>query len=169
MKATRLGPVRAAAALVLAIAAAVAAVAGATSWSKPHDFETRVAAVNTQLRTARSLAAGAVARRFPADALCSLSNGGASERVGAQVKALAADAQFDHLDVQVSPTRERSGELIPLVVHVSGSGSYEGTLGLLQRLSTLRPMLFVDTLDLASKTSFVTFTLSGRVFCSAPQ
>jgi hypothetical protein len=156
--------------IVVASGCAAAAVAGLVWLAKPAQFESRLLAARQQADTATQL----LRRRpgqaaLPLNALCGGPTAAAAEKLKTDLKGIAAAAQLDQVDVQVLPQLASDGGLIPLRVRIDATGPYEAVLGLFQRLSGLRPVVFIDTVDLGAKTSFVTLSLLGRVQCSAPQ
>jgi hypothetical protein len=155
----------ASAATGLAVVAAAAAVFGLLALAKPDHFDERLVAIHDQSLLAKQMAAKTSPPLFPPDALCKLAPQAEAEKLNVDLRAAAQAAQLKQMDVQVTPQAATDEDLLPLTVRVDASGDYESILGLLQRLSSIRPLLFIDTVDLASKTSFVTFTLSGRVLC----
>lgn len=152
-----------------AVALACAVLTGglATLLSKPTGFEDRIAVLT--------------ARTDLAERMIQRGLGGATEPLGAcisgpsgQIQALkdeiAADAQ--RLSLQSGPLETRladltEGGVTPIGLKLEVRGSYQAAMSLLDTLSARRPMLFVDTVDLTSKSSSVTLTLQGRVFCVA--
>jgi hypothetical protein len=153
----------------LAAVAAAAAVFGMLSITKPGHFDARVADLQGKVDSARRMMPAVATRAFAPTALCSAAPQAAADKLSADLKTAAHSLQLNNVDVQVSPQREVDGGLVPLTVRFNASGQYTAMLAVLQKLSGLRPVLFVDTVDLTSKTSFVTFSLSGRVLCSAPR
>lgn len=167
MKAATLETSTAMAMAAVALASAVLTGVLVTVLSKPTDFEDRVAVL-----TARTELAERMTQR---------SLGGAAEPLGvcgtgpaSQIQALkdeiAADAT--RLSLQAGPVEARLADLTgrgvtPIALRLEVSGSYQGAMSLLDTLSARRPMVFVDTIDLVSKTSNVTLTVQGRVFCVA--
>ncbi|HLZ77174.1 hypothetical protein [Phenylobacterium sp.] len=155
----------AAIALVCALTGAVALM----SLAKPGHFDTRMAAVERDA----GLAAKLLRQRTPtqgltADATCSSALPAEAERLRAQLFALASVFPLQNVSIEVTQEPQaRLGVLAPLRLRLSGAGSYEAALTALGRLGAVRPLVFIDSVDLSSKTSFVTFSISGRVFCSA--
>ena len=70
--------------------------------------------------------------------------------------------------VEVRPASPSAGEntLSAVTFRIEAEGGYEAALDLLARISDVRPVIFVDTVDLRSATSFVTISVSGRAYCS---
>lgn len=169
MKTPALKPREAATAAAMTAAVAAAAVFGLMSLTKPAHFDERLATVRGQADLARRLTSKHRAPTFPSGAICSLSPPVEAERLRAELQSAAAASKLDQVDIQVNPQRDADDGLAPLRVRLSASGPYESVLGVLQKLSAVRPVFFVDTVDLTSKTSFVALNLTGRVLCSVPR
>ena len=151
----------------VALASAVLTGALVTVLSKPADFEDRMAVLT--------------ARTDLAEHMTQRNLGGAAEPLGAcasgpsgQMQALKDEIVADatRLSLRAAPIEARLADLsargvTPVGLKVEVSGSYQGAMSLLDALSARRPMVFVDTIDLVSKTSNVTLTIQGRVFCVA--
>jgi hypothetical protein len=154
----------------LAAAGAIGAVLGAAHLARPDDFAARLAVVEQKMARVRELGAGAGRPdTFPADAACAQTARGA-EDVRRQIAGLASQLNLEVSQLDVAPTPPAgSSRLAPLQLRFEVDGPYAGAVDLVRRLETVRPMVFVDTVDLTSKTSSVTLAVSGRAFCSAPQ
>jgi hypothetical protein len=142
-------------------------LAGASS---PPDFRARLAALETQAQQTselmRPLPAGSL---YPADALCGRDTAAAARKLHDGLSAAVAQASLtlDSLEVRPDLDTSEPATLKPLRVRLSATGPYEGVVMLLATLSRQRPDVFADGVDLTGKTSNVTMSFSGRVFCSA--
>lgn len=162
----------------LDIAVAVGAAAGAAllfgvvlaGLSTPDDFQARVAALEAQAARTEGLLRPVRDRGpFGAEALCTRDAGAQAQQLRALVSGQATQAGLvvDSLDARPEPAAQSGVRVVPVRLRLSVTGSYEGAVGLLARLSRERPQLFVDSLDLIPKVSNVTLSMSGRVFCGA--
>lgn len=155
---------------VVAIAATMALVTGSllANLATPPRLEVRTQALESQtLAVQRQARSGRSGIRYPADAVCARGQGG---KIDALKEAIAASARTRGLSVvsmSVGPdeTAPLSQTLVTLRVRLQATGSYDQVMGLLGDMSTLRPMVFADALDLKSKTSSVALSISGRAFC----
>lgn len=155
-------------ALGLALTGLVAAV-GLAALATPSDFDARLAAVERDTEVARrQLRQRAPADALPIDGACRAAS---AREIAALRTALGRTAETFRLqsvtvEVEPDPAAD-SARLTALRIRMDASGPYDAALGALQHLSTVRPMVFVDQVDLASKTSFVTLSVRGHAFCSA--
>jgi hypothetical protein len=151
----------------VALASAVLAGVLVTVLSRPTDFTDRLAVLTSRTELA--------------ERMTQRNRGGAEEPLGtcaagpaAQIQALKDEiaASATRLSLQSGPVEARVADLTekgvtPIGLKLEVSGSYQSAMSLLDTLSARRPILFVDTIDLVSKTSNVTLSLQGRVFCVA--
>jgi hypothetical protein len=165
MSGLRFAPVIAAAAV--ALSAAVVSVVALPTLAEPEDFDARLAAAESNAeRAAAVLRQKDLAPAFPEGALCAGSLAAGAEALKGQLSALAQAARLQNVSIEVAPAASRGGALAPLAMRLEASGPYDGALAAIQQLSALRPLVFVDAVDLGSKTSFVTLSISGRAYCS---
>jgi hypothetical protein len=156
-------------AVAAALACALASAAGLVVVARPSHFAARLGAVEADADQA-----GKLLRQAPlqpaAAALCSSALSSEADALRAQLTGLAGGLGLQHPVVDIAPDpAPRPGRLAPLRIKISGAGSYEAVLGVVGRLAAVRPSVFVDTVDLTSRTSFIAFAVTGRVFCSAPR
>jgi len=137
--------------------------------AKPRDFAARTAAVAAGLdAAARRVGPRGAALDLPPGALCTLAPPEAAARIRAVVSGAAAAARLDVESLEVTPRPDERG-LSPYEVRLAAGGSYEGAVATLAGLEAARPMLFIETADLVSRTSSVNLQVKGRVFCAASQ
>lgn len=105
--------------------------------------------------------------QYPTDAVCSRGTAAQGNELRSSLKALVAaqSLALDNLSVGPDDQTPLSETLSAIRVRIQVSGSYEGAVAMLQSLSQMRPTVFVETFDLTSKTTSVSLSLSGRVFC----
>jgi hypothetical protein len=153
----------------LALLCAVAVAAGLGRLAQPSRFDARMAIVERDSEHAATLLR-APSSIGGANLTCSSASSAEGERLRGQLAAMASTLPLQHASVEVSPEpAPPASTLATLAVRLSGAGPYDAALAALGRLAAIRPLVFVDTVDLTSKTSFVTFSISGRVFCAAPR
>ena len=155
----------------LALVCALATVFVSSALAKPNRLDARLltASRNADLAT-RLLGQDRATAQLGGNSTCAADLPVEAARLRRELTAMTAALQLQHATVEVSPEPTgRAGVLAPLRIRLSASGSYDAALGTLGRLTAARPVVFIDTVDLTSKTSFVTLAISGRVFCSAPQ
>jgi hypothetical protein len=142
---------------------------GLSELSRPANLEGRLAAVQQDAEEARQLFHRRSTSTAPADAICRAAPATGATRLQDALGAATAASGVLQPAVEVRPGRSGDGQdrLSALMLRVEAQGSYEAALDLLARLSDVRPMIFVDTVDIRSATSFVTITISGRAYCSA--
>jgi hypothetical protein len=159
--------------LPLAAIAAISAVAtglGLGALSTPANFGPRLASVDQKAdQVRRWTAVKASAIEFPQGAVCS--GGGAKQedllRAHVANQAQAGKLTLSSLEVGPDKAAPLGQILIPLRLSFQVQGSYDAILGLMSELSSVRPLVFADTVDLVSHTTSVTLKFRGRVFCSA--
>jgi hypothetical protein len=156
--------------VLLGLSAGAFAVAELSAMAKPRDYDARVAAADEKAhRLQRVLRANAPNGPFGWDAICRQPPAREVQQLRKDITAQAEAAKLTLASLEVGPDYQASlGEtLSPLRVRLEAEGGYEGALGLLAGLAEAKPSLFIDTLDLSSRTSSVSLKLSGRVYCSA--
>lgn len=135
--------------------------------SKPTAFETRLAKVAGDVdRTQRLAQAGGSANSHRPRAVCP--GPGADNLEAVRSAFFAAAARAGVSSPAVSLTSLDEGEhaaLAPVRVSLQASGGYDAVLGMLGQFERLEPEVFVDVLELKSKTSSVDLKLSGKVYC----
>jgi len=150
---------------VAAVCAVVAGVSMATI-SRPQNFAARLQALDARLdliqRMGRRAAAGA-----PSEVQGRCANGAAGQVQTLKDEIAASEARLDlqPATLDVRPAQTDEGGVTPVTLHIEVTGSYQGALTLLDELSKRQPTVFVDKTDLTSRTSNVTLSFSGRVFC----
>lgn len=157
-------------AMAVAISCTIGVVMGLHGMAKPIGFDQRMAGVEQDLdQVSQILGRRGATTAFPADAICvATTSSSEAEKLRLRIMQAATLSGLDQTTVTVSPQDAGSARLIPLRVRIDASGSYPAAINTINRLSLVRPTLFLDTVDLNSKTSIVNLTISGRVFCSAP-
>jgi hypothetical protein len=154
--------------LGLALSGVLSAVALAAIATPPR-FEARLAALDADTATAaQSLRKRPRGDILPPDAACPSAGPGEIQALRDALKRTAETFRLEQatVSVEADPAADARG-LAALKVQLDGQGQYDAALGALQHLSTLRPMVFIEAVDLESKTSFVTLSIKGHAFCSA--
>ena len=148
---------------------AIAAVWGASAIGRPSNLDDRVTTASRNLEVGRRAVRAAKApNTYPRGAVCAEASDAAIERLRRQIATQSAGLGVELTAFEAAPGA-MAGGLSTLDLRLDLRGPYEGTLELLKRMEELRPMVFLDTADLTSKAAFVTLSLSGRAFCSAPR
>jgi hypothetical protein len=139
------------------------------SAGSPSGFRGRLQQLETQARQTQDLLRPKPSDDlYPADAICQ----GDPTMIGKAFRnslttfAAQASLNLETLDVGVEPPTSDPSALTPVRLRFTATGPYEGAIMFLQSLSRQRPEIFADAVDLTSKTSNVTISFSGRVFCS---
>lgn len=161
---------RPAAPILVATISALVGSAGLAILAAPPDFDERMDALEMRKREVqRSFTRLGAA---PADAdrvLCRQTTAQLSQELRAALTTHATQAGLSLSGVEIGPDGSVLGEtLVPVRVRFEVEGAYDGVIGSLDLLGQLRPSIFVDTVDLTSKSTGVTLSLTGRVFCVAP-
>lgn len=138
--------------------------------STPSEFAPRLAAVDAQAdRAAAALRPMRERSAYGAQALCTRPAADQMRILGEAVngEATRAALSVDSLETRVEITPAAGARVTPVRLRFAVTGSYEGAVGLLARLSREQPGLFVDSLSLTPKVSNVSLSFSGRMFCAA--
>lgn len=169
MKPAAYRPMDVGVAVAIMLACALASGWALVAFTKPGDFDERVAAVEQTVADAKAIVARkAGLEDFPPDAVCTVGPAAASQALKSSLASLGPAVQLERMTVQVTEGEgARSGGLEPYTVRLEGEGSYEAALRAVDGLSALRPIIFIDTVDITSKISFVKLSVSGRVYCLA--
>jgi hypothetical protein len=156
---------------IVGIVAAAAVVTGLvlTGLASPPDFARRVAALDgraDQIRRWTSVRPGA--SQYPQGAICNIGLGKAQDLLRADIggQAQASGLALSTLEVGADRDAPLGQTLVPIRVRFQVQGAYAAVIGLMDRLSRTRPLLFADAVDLTSNTTSVTMKFSGRAFCS---
>jgi len=103
---------------------------------------------------------------YPPGAICPGLSEVQLEPIRQQLRAAVAGAGLDPQKVSVARSAAPSLEAIaPVDVRLETNGAYGPTLLMLDVLSRQTPLLYVDTVDLRSRTDTVNLQLSGRLYC----
>lgn len=145
----------------------LAEVAGKIGAAK--DAKARFAAVEAKASEAERLfRPGRAEVRRGLDAVCTRAPQDEAADLRASLASSAAQGQMEMGVIDARPeAAEEGARLTPVRLRFEATGSYEAAVLLLDMLGRRRPEIFVDAVDLTAKTSNVTLTFSGRVFCSA--
>lgn len=146
-----------------AVAVLIALVLAATG--KPADFNTRLAALEADTAEAsRLMGRSGVAA---AGAICGAADDAEAGRLQANLVRMVQANGLREPTVEVRPVEGAAkAKLGTLAVKLEATGSYEAALRALEQMGGMRPTIFIDTVDIASKTSAVSIALEGRAFCS---
>ena len=146
--------------------AALLAATGLAALARPADRATRIAALEVKLdrlhRLDRAPVGGLV---YPKGSVCrdGAVRGAAmveqTLRAGlGQAKLVRISFEPEAASLDATPTA--------VALRFETEGSYEDATALLSTLDTVRPAIFVDTVDLETRTSAVSLHFSGRFYCS---
>lgn len=160
------GPSLAFAAALAGGLAALLAATGLAALARPADRAARVAALEAKLdglhRLERAPIGGLV---YPKGAVCR--DGATRGAAGVEQKLRAGLGQAKLVRLSFEPEPATLGAApTAVVLRFETEGSYEDATALLSALDTARPVLFVDAVDLETRTSAVSLHFSGRFYCS---
>ena len=161
------GPALALGATLIAASAALVFCWGLAAIARPVDLKARVAMLEAQAEQTQAL----LRRRggtadYPAGAICPGLSPAQLEPVRQRLRASLAGANLSIGKISVARSSAPSFEAIsPIAVQFETNGAYEATLLMLDNLSRQTPLLYVDTVDLRSRTDSVNLQLSGRIYC----
>lgn len=153
----------------LALGCALVMSIALSSLSRPKDFDERLALLERRTAEAERLARTArTAKAYRPGVICAGSPADQAAAIRSTLESQAGQTQLSLTVVDVSPEGDGGdgARLETLRVRFEAAGAYEAALGLLETLERVQPQIFVDTVDLVSKTSSVTLSFSGRAFCS---
>lgn len=156
-------------AVSIGVLAAVVLGSALSRLGTPEGFSGRLDVLSTQVARIKK-SAGLAQRSGALGAVCERHASDQASLLTKILPAMATQYGVQLSSAEATPEEPNSGGAAPLApVHLQfgASGSYEGVMGLLDSLSRSKPQVFVDTLDLTSKTSSVEVKFSGRVFCAA--
>ncbi|KRA57820.1 hypothetical protein ASD79_16025 [Caulobacter sp. Root655] len=167
------GPAIALGATIIAAVGALTFSWGLAAMARPKDLKERVVALEAYAERTQTL----LRRRggnadYPAGAVCPGLSDAQLEPIRQRLGAVASGAQLSLEKVSVTRSQGPSFDPIAAVdVRIEATGAYEPTLLMLDNLSRLTPLIYVDTVDLRPHTDTVTLQLSGRFYCwtSAPR
>ena len=153
----------------VALVCAVLSAAVLAAVARPRDFGLRLAKVEADAASAeRLLHKRDLPQALPADGVCPSLSPEAAQRLRSDLARVGEAFRLEHIVVEVAPEPPARGSdpLAALRIRLEASGQYDAALGALSRLEDVRPIVFIDSADIASKTSFVTLAVSGRAYCS---
>jgi len=161
------GPALALGATLIAASGALVFCWGLAAIARPADLKARVAALEVQAeRTQTLLRRRGGTADYPAGAVCPGLSEAQLEPVRQRLRASLAGANLSVGKILVARSPTPSFEAItPVNVQFETKGAYEATLLMLDNLSRQTPLLYVDTVDLRSRTDSVNLQLSGRIYC----
>jgi len=165
------GPGLAVAATLAGGLAALLAATGLAALARPADRAARIAALEVKLdrlhRLERAPVGGLV---YPKDAVC---RDGAVRGAAVVEQALRAglgEAKLVRISFEPEPATSGPASVgaapTAVALRFETEGSYEDATALLSTLDAVRPAIFVDTVDLETRTSAVSLQFSGRFYCS---
>ena len=154
------------AAAMIGGAVAVVAATGLAALARPADRAERLAQVERKLERLETLQRGAAGEgpTYPRGAICREGVGRGVGLVEQKVRAQLGQARLT--TIAFDPSTPVGDSLMAVGFRFETEGSYEDAMTLLRGLDAARPTLFVDSVDLVSKTSTVSLRLSGRFYCS---
>jgi type II secretion system (T2SS) protein M len=153
------------AAAMIGGAVAVVAATGLAALARPADRAERLAQVERKLDRLETLQrAAGEGPIYPRGAICREGVGRGVGLVEQKVRAQLGQARL--ATIAFEPSTPVGDSLMAVGFRFETEGSYEDAMTLLRGLDAARPTLFVDSVDLVSKTSTVSLRLSGRFYCS---
>lgn len=161
------GPALALVATLVGASSALIFCWGLAAVARPANLNERVQALQAQSERVQTL----LRRRggttdYPPGAICPGLSEVQLEPIRQQLRAAVAGAGLDPQKVSVARSAAPSLEAIaPVDVRLETNGAYGPTLLMLDALSRQTPLLYVDTVDLRSRTDTVNLQLSGRLYC----
>lgn len=160
------GPGLAVAAAVAGGAMAIVAATGLSALARPAQRAERLAQVEAKLDRLETLQRGAGGEEppYPRGAICREGVGRGAGLVEQKVRAQLGQARL--AAIAFEPSVPVGDSLMAVSFRFETEGPYEDAMVLLRGLDAARPTLFVDSVDLASKTSVVSLRFSGRFYCS---
>lgn len=160
------GPGLAVAAAIVGGAMAIVAATGLSALARPADRAARLAELERKLDRIETLQRGAAdgGPTYPRGAICREGVGRGADLVEQKLRAQLGQAKLT--TIAFEPSTPVGESLLAVDFRFETMGSYEDAVGLLRGLDATRPTLFVDTVDLVSKTSAVSLRLSGHFYCS---
>ena len=160
------GPGLAVAAAIIGGAVAIVTATGLSALARPANRAARLAELDRKLDRIETLQRGATDSRasYPRGAVCREGVGRGAEVVEQKVRAQLGQAKL--AAIAFEPSTPVGESLLAVNFRFETVGSYEDATTLLRGLDAARPTLFVDTVDLVSKTSAVSLRFSGHFYCS---
>jgi hypothetical protein len=160
--------------LRLGLGVLTAVVCGAVLWSglaalaTPADYPARRAALAervAQLEQAAKLPAPAGG--YGARAVCTALDEPQLAIVRQAIQAAAGPngVRISYLATQPSGEGRDGVRIAPVALRLRAEGSYDALSGFIDRLALVRPVIFVDQLDLQAAAPDVVLKLTGKVFC----
>jgi hypothetical protein len=161
------GPGLIAGAVICTAAAGIAAAVLLSTLAKPADFDTRIANLTRTTNRAQALTdSPGDADGHSKGAVCSGRTAADLDAIRASLAGAAARAGLASPNIAITALDEAEGSsLAPLRVTLEADGHYDAVMNLLGQLDRSQPEVFVDSLDLKSKTASVALKLSGKVYC----
>jgi hypothetical protein len=160
------GPSLAVAATLAGGLAALLAATGLAALARPADSAARQAALEVKLdrlqRLERAPVGGLV---YPKGAVCRDGAMRGAAVVEQKLRAGLGQAKLMRLSLEPEPATLDAAPTA-VVLRFETEGSYEDATALMSLLDTVRPVIFVDTVDLETRTSAVSLQFSGRFYCS---
>jgi len=135
--------------------------------ARPQDGDARVAVVTQRIDQAERLFRQARnGPSFAPDAVCdSAEDQTLALKEAISSLALQGNVEVHSLDVTPAAAESEAG-LPPLRFRFEVTGAYVAVISVLGALDRQGPQVFVDAVDMTSKSSNVSLAFSGRVFCS---
>ncbi len=161
------GPALALIATLIAASSALIFCWSLAAIARPADLKERVAVLEAQAeRTQILLRRRGGTADYPAGAVCPGLSEAQLEPIRQRLQAAVAAANLSAGKFSVTRASVPSLEAITSVeVRFETNGAYDATLLMLDNLSRQTPLLYVDTVDLRSRTDSVNLQLSGRIYC----
>lgn len=152
------------AALVAVVLATMTAY-GLAALAKPSDYKARVAALEQKADLIERLSKAApAAKPHPTGAACREAS---AQQMGAFRDGLAARAALARLtpvSFSIMPAQDQGG-LAQVAFQLETVGPYDGTAQFLSAMSGNVPEIFVERVDLVSRSGSVSLRFSGRFYC----
>jgi len=162
--------------LSIALAAGMAVLFAASiglslaALAKPSETDARISVRQQKIRALEQVfQARTSPRLYPADAICRQRPDQAAAQLRTLItgQAQAAKLAVTAVEIGSDPQAPLGETLAPLRIQLTTQGAYDATLSLMATMARYRPMIFVDAVDLSSKTSSVSLKFSGHLYCAA--
>ncbi|KQY31926.1 hypothetical protein ASD38_22965 [Caulobacter sp. Root487D2Y] len=160
------GPGLAVVAAMIGGAAAIVTATGLAALARPADRAARLAELERKLDRIEALRRDGADDEptYPRGAICREGVALGAGVVEQKLRARLGQAKL--AAIAFEPSSPAGDSLLAVNFRFETVGSYEDAMTLLGGLDAARPTLFVDSIDLVSKTSAVSLQFSGHFYCS---
>lgn len=149
------------------LAVAVGTFTALALYSRPANFDARVASLQDRIAEITRLSKpSAKARAYVPGALCPSAADGAVEAISATLRARADQLGLQTSGISAQASDEVNGGVVRVALRGEFSGSYPAALALLDQLANQTPKVFADQVDLLDRAPQVSLRFSGHFYCS---